>query len=90
VIAVTDRGIGMDPHEVELATTRFGQVTGPWTREHAGTGLGLPLVIGLAELHGATLTITSTKGIGTTVTVVFPVARSQPIADNAEAARSTA
>ena len=90
MIAVTDRGIGMDPHEVELATTRFGQVTGPWTREHAGTGLGLPLVIGLAELHGATLTITSTKGIGTTVTVVFPVARSQPIADNAEAARSTA
>jgi PAS domain S-box-containing protein len=90
VIAVTDRGIGMDPHEVELATTRFGQVTGPWTREHAGTGLGLPLVIGLAELHGATLMITSTKGVGTTVTVVFPVARSRPIADNAEAARSTA
>jgi two-component system, cell cycle sensor histidine kinase PleC len=89
-IAVTDRGIGMDAHEAELATTRFGQVTGPWTREHAGTGLGLPLAIGLAELHGATLTITSTKGVGTTVMVVFPVARSQPAADKAEAVRSTA
>ena len=88
LISVTDRGIGMDPHEVELATTRFGQVTGPWTRDHAGTGLGLPLAIGLAELHGASLTITSTKGIGTTVTVVFPVARSQPVADDIEAVRS--
>ena len=75
-IAVTDHGIGMDPHEAELAMTRFGQVTGPWTRDHARTGLGLPLAIGLAELHGATLTVTSTKGVGTTVTVVFPPARS--------------
>jgi signal transduction histidine kinase len=76
-ISVIDRGIGMDPHEIELATTRFGQVTGPWTRQHAGTGLGLPLAIGLTELHGGTLTINSRKGVGTTVTVVFPAARSQ-------------
>jgi signal transduction histidine kinase len=75
-ITVVDRGIGMDPHEVDLAMTRFGQVTGPWTREHAGTGLGLPLAIGLAELHGATLTIQSIKGVGTTVMVAFPAARS--------------
>jgi PAS domain S-box-containing protein len=75
-ITVIDRGIGMDPEEAELATSRFGQVTGPWTREHAGTGLGLPLAIGLAELHGGTLTINSIKGVGTTVTVAFPAARS--------------
>jgi PAS domain S-box-containing protein len=87
-VAVTDHGVGMDPHEVELAMTRFGQVSGPWTREHAGTGLGLPLAIGLAELHGATLTIASTKGVGTTVTVVFPAARSLPAEAPAEAARS--
>jgi PAS domain S-box-containing protein len=75
-IGVVDHGIGMDPEEVELAMTRFGQVTGPWTRQHAGTGLGLPLAIGLAELHGAKLTINSIKGVGTTVTVGFPLARS--------------
>ena len=78
-ITVVDRGIGMDPEEVELALTRFGQVTGPWIRDHAGTGLGLPLAIGLAELHGATLTIKSIKGVGTTVTVGFPLARSQGV-----------
>ena len=76
VVTVIDRGIGMDPQELELAMTRFGQVTGPWIRQHAGTGLGLPLAIGLAELHGGTLTIQSIKGVGTTVTVAFPRARS--------------
>ena len=67
----------MDPHEVELAMTHFGQVAGAWTRQHAGTGLGLPLAIGLAELHGGTLTIQSIKGVGTTVTVAFPASRSE-------------
>ena len=76
-VTVTDRGIGMDRHEVELAMAHFGQVTGPWIRQHAGTGLGLPLAIGLTELHGGTLTIQSLKGVGTTVTVAFPPSRSE-------------
>jgi len=76
-IAVTDHGIGMDSSEVELAMIRFGQVASPWTRKHDGTGLGLPLAIGLTELHGGTLGIHSTKGVGTTVTVTFPRERSQ-------------
>jgi signal transduction histidine kinase len=71
-IVVEDRGIGMDPGEVALAMTRFGQVATPWSRKHDGTGLGLPLAIGLAELHGAELTIRSVKDAGTTVTVTFP------------------
>ncbi len=78
-IAVTDHGIGMDAVEVELAMTRFGQVASTWTRKHDGTGLGLPLAIGLTEMHGGTLTIHSTKGVGTTVTVTFPRERSEPM-----------
>ncbi|HWB47615.1 MAG TPA: ATP-binding protein [Stellaceae bacterium] len=88
VVAVSDHGVGMDPHEVELAMTRFGQVSGPWTRDHAGTGLGLPLAIGLAELHGGTLSIASTKGAGTTVTVSFPASRSLSAGDAAAAVRA--
>ncbi|HEV8680697.1 MAG TPA: HAMP domain-containing sensor histidine kinase, partial [Stellaceae bacterium] len=82
-IVVIDHGIGMDAEEVELAMTRFGQVASTWTRKHDGTGLGLPLAIGLTELHGGTLAIHSTKGVGTTVTVTFPVERSQPAPDPA-------
>jgi PAS domain S-box-containing protein len=87
-VTVTDRGIGMDPHEVELAMAHFGQVNGPWTRQHAGTGLGLPLAIGLTELHGGTLTIQSIKGVGTTVTVTFPPSRSEGIEGAAAETRS--
>jgi PAS domain S-box-containing protein len=78
-IDVVDHGIGMDPDEVVLAVTRFGQVASAWTRKHDGTGLGLPLAIGLTELHGGTLSVRSTKGVGTTVTVAFPRERSQPM-----------
>jgi signal transduction histidine kinase len=85
-IAVADRGIGMDAAEIELAMTRFGQVASAWSRKHDGTGLGLPLAIGLTELHGGTLTIHSTKDVGTTVTVCFPPERSQPVAEPASSA----
>src|SRR5947207_2050385 len=77
-IDVVDHGIGMNAEEVRLAMTRFGQVASAWTRKHDGTGLGLPLAIGLAELHGGILTVRSTKGVGTAVTVAFPRDRSEP------------
>jgi len=71
-ISVADQGIGMDAHEVETAVTRFGQVASPWSRRHPGTGLGLPLAIGLVELHGGKLRIDSQKNVGTTVTFSLP------------------
>jgi PAS domain S-box-containing protein len=74
-VSVADKGIGMDQVEVETAITRFGQVASPWSRRHPGTGLGLPLAIGLVELHGGTLSIRSEKGVGTTVTFSLPAAR---------------
>jgi PAS domain S-box-containing protein len=78
VFAVIDRGIGMDERELQTAVTRFGQVASPWSRSQAGTGLGLPLAIGLAELHDAELRIESRKGVGTTATVTFPRKRTLP------------
>ncbi len=77
VVAVSDRGIGMDAAEIAVATSRFGQVASTWSRRHPGTGLGLPLAVGLVELHGGTLDIRSVKGAGTTVTVTFPPERSE-------------
>jgi signal transduction histidine kinase len=74
-ISVVDRGIGMDAAEMKMAVTRFGQVASAWSRNHAGTGLGLPLAIGLAELHGGELVLASEKSKGTTATVIFPAER---------------
>jgi signal transduction histidine kinase len=88
-IEVIDNGIGMDDAEIATAITRFGQVASTWNRKHAGTGLGLPLAIGLVELHGGKLEIKSRKGEGTTVSVTFPAKRSVS-AETARAAEQRA
>ena len=75
-LAVADSGIGIPPHELERVLEPFAQVENLMTRKHAGTGLGLPLCKALAELHGGQLTLGSTVGTGTTVTIAFPAQRS--------------
>jgi two-component system cell cycle sensor histidine kinase PleC len=74
-LAVADTGIGMSLEHLGIALAPFGQVANEYTRRHDGTGLGLPLVKSLAELHGAAFQINSTLGVGTTVSIAFPPER---------------
>ena len=74
-LAVVDTGIGMSPEHLAIALAPFGQVANEYTRRHDGTGLGLPLVKSLAELHGAAFRIDSALGVGTTVRIAFPPQR---------------
>jgi signal transduction histidine kinase len=74
-IAVADTGIGIASTDIPTALERFGQVDGRLARKYEGTGLGLPLSKKLMELHDGSLDITSTPGIGTTVTITFPPER---------------
>jgi two-component system cell cycle sensor histidine kinase PleC len=74
-IDVTDTGIGMSDADIQVALTPFGQVDGSFSRRHQGTGLGLPLVRALTELHGGALVIRSTPGSGTTVAIQLPAER---------------
>jgi len=74
-VVVADTGIGMSPHEIEIALTPFGQVESAFNRRYEGTGLGLPLVARFVELHGGRLTIESETGRGTTATARFPPER---------------
>jgi PAS domain S-box-containing protein len=73
VIRVADTGVGIAPQDIEKVLSPFGQVDNLLTRQHTGTGLGLPLAKRLTELHGATLAIESSLGTGTTVILRFPV-----------------
>jgi signal transduction histidine kinase len=74
-ISVVDTGIGMTPEEIPIALMPFRQVESGLSRKHGGTGLGLPLVRSLVELHGGSLAIESKAGLGTTVTLIFPATR---------------
>jgi signal transduction histidine kinase len=72
VFVVQDTGIGIEPENLELVLTPFGQVDTGLSRDHDGVGLGLPLSQRLVELHGGTLEIASVPNQGTTVTVRLP------------------
>lgn len=74
-IEVCDTGIGIADVDLPKVLERFGQVENKLSRRHSGTGLGLPLVKQLIELHGASLCIESKVDVGTTVTVTFPLTR---------------
>jgi PAS domain S-box-containing protein len=78
VIAVADTGIGMGPEEIVKALEPYGQVESDLLKKHKGTGLGLPLVKSLAELHGGSMRVESERGKGTTVTVFLPWAKDLP------------
>jgi signal transduction histidine kinase len=56
-IEVADTGVGIAAKDIAKAMTPFGQVDGTLSREHKGTGLGLPLAKQLIELHGGTLAL---------------------------------
>ncbi|MDJ0948598.1 MAG: PAS-domain containing protein [Alphaproteobacteria bacterium] len=75
MLSVADTGIGIASNDLRKALAPFGQIDGPYARNHQGTGLGLPLAKSLAELHGGSLEIESQPGLGTTVRVYLPAER---------------
>lgn len=72
VVEVADTGVGMDQADLEKALEPFGRIDSALVSQMRGTGLGLPLVKGLIELHGGRLEIDSEPGRGTTARLHFP------------------
>ncbi len=71
-LVVADTGIGIDAAILPLLGQPFRQADASINRKFGGTGLGLAISRKLLALHGATLTIESTKGQGTAVRATFP------------------
>ena len=69
-IEVTDTGEGMD----EATLARAGEAFFTTKERGRGTGLGLAMARGFAEQAGGRLSIVSAPGVGTTVTLLLPVA----------------
>lgn len=71
-LVVSDTGVGIAAEDIARLGRPFEQAGGSEQRAQ-GTGLGLSLVRALAELHGGRMSVDSTLGEGTAVTVRLPV-----------------
>jgi signal transduction histidine kinase len=72
---VRDTGIGMTEEDMQKAMSLYGQVDSRVSRKHRGTGLGLPISLSLAKLHGGDLIVQSAPDKGTTMTLRLPLSR---------------
>ena len=70
MVAVSDKGPGMQPEAATRAFERFYQASPD--RTTPGSGLGLSIVKSIVERHRGTVELDSTPGEGTTVTLRFP------------------
>ncbi|MBI3113262.1 MAG: PAS domain-containing protein [Rhodospirillales bacterium] len=74
-LAVADTGVGIVPEDVSRILKPYQTSGKPIGTSARGTGLGLPLVKSLIELHGGTFRLESTPGSGTVVSLWFLRAR---------------
>ena len=72
VIEVADTGVGIPPEALPRVFDRFFRVDPSRSQASGGTGLGLSIVQGIVQLHGGTVEIASTPGVGTRVTLRMP------------------
>jgi two-component system phosphate regulon sensor histidine kinase PhoR len=70
-VSVSDTGIGIPEALQDRVFERFYRVDKSHSKEVGGTGLGLSIVKHAAAYHGASVSLKSEVGKGTTVTVTF-------------------
>jgi signal transduction histidine kinase/NO-binding membrane sensor protein with MHYT domain/CheY-like chemotaxis protein len=74
-VEVEDTGVGFQPGQADRLFQAFEQDDASITRRFGGTGLGLPICRGLADLLGGKLTARSEPGVGSCFTVEIPLLR---------------
>ena len=72
-ISVVDQGEGIDPEHIARLTERFYRIDKGRSRDKGGTGLGLAIVKHILMRHRGRLQIDSTKGQGSTFSVLLPL-----------------
>ncbi len=74
VMAVSDTGPGMTPAEKERIFEEFIQVGSARSRS-SGAGLGLAISARIVAAFGGTMSVESTRGVGSVFTVSIPITR---------------
>ena len=86
LLSVKDTGIGIAEADQERIFERFTQEDGSIKRRHGGTGLGLTVARGLANLMGGALKVKSEPGKGSTFTALLAFETAVPQAQAFQAA----
>jgi signal transduction histidine kinase len=73
ILKVSDEGIGIAPEALPRVFDRFYRADPSRSRDAGGVGLGLAIVKAIVTAHEGTVSITSTLGRGSTVTVELPL-----------------
>ncbi|PYP76240.1 MAG: hypothetical protein DMD35_19160 [Gemmatimonadetes bacterium] len=76
-ISVSDTGLGMSPEELALVFEPYVQFDNALSREHKGTGLGMPISREMARAMGGDLVATSLPGAGSIFTLTLPLAKTE-------------
>jgi two-component system cell cycle sensor histidine kinase PleC len=74
-LSIRDTGPGIPPEEIPIVLSSFGRGSLAQKNAEEGSGLGLPIVKGLVELHGGEFRLNSKLREGTEVIVIFPPER---------------
>jgi two-component system cell cycle sensor histidine kinase PleC len=74
-VSVKDNGPGIPADEIPVVLSAFGQGSIAIKSAEQGTGLGLPIVQGLLEIHGGRLELHSKLREGTEAIAIFPADR---------------
>ncbi|HVG51206.1 MAG TPA: HAMP domain-containing sensor histidine kinase, partial [Xanthobacteraceae bacterium] len=74
-ISIKDTGIGIPEPALRTLGRPFEQVEGQLAKTYQGSGLGLAIAKSLVKLHGGSMRIRSTVGVGTIVVVRMPLNR---------------
>jgi two-component system cell cycle sensor histidine kinase PleC len=74
-VSVKDSGPGIPEDEIGTVMSSFGRGSLAIKTAEQGSGLGLPIVKGLVDLHGGNFQLKSRPREGTEVVVIFPTSR---------------
>lgn len=72
VVTIEDNGIGIEPEVLERLGELYLRGENDTVREFKGSGLGVPIALGIVEMLGGETTIESEVGQGTKVTIRHP------------------
>jgi heavy metal sensor kinase len=78
VVRVEDTGVGIEPEHLSHLFERFYRTDTARARHSGGTGLGLPIVMEIAQAHRGTIVVESQVGQGSVFTFKLPSAEAEP------------